>query len=500
MPLTPLLPDAPRVVMHMRGVISEAMAGFCSRVRLALRAAGAELLLIADEPPAVMPDVPLLRLSMDAGGRTPPLGEHSWRASLLTTSARDFEPYLQRHSDWHGIAPDELDRQQGMASLQVLDHFYRAALLAAQPALLLVWNGCMARELLLVDMARQAGCPVRFLERGPFPGTLQLDADGVLGASRIAQQHDWQWPEPARQAQAHARWRAFKARLSDTNDTWWEQPKSTGPEALRRRLRIPEGKTVVLFAGQVDHDAQNVLFSPHFKNNLEAFRWFVEQLAPRDEVFILGKHHPRSRMPLDGFASAVEGRGVWLNTISLADGLALADRVAAVNSNVLLEGAMAGKPCLSLGQGIFSNKHFLYEVTDTERAPGVMKAWLEGRGFAAKRQRWEDFAAYLLAHELYAVTTETEALGLRGAGGMAVALRDAMSEPPSFDAAALGRPWPFLDEVALWHEEREVRHQGFKEVLRGCRIIAEATLGRHAPGAYARLVKWGSPIWARVNR
>ncbi len=493
---TPLDTHAPRVLAHLRGLFTAETADFWTRLRIALRAQGCELLMMADEAPQGPLDVPLLRVPGDLDKPPPFPPQEGWRPWLMQQRDFDIAPYMARHRAWYGLEADD-DDPHVCAAIHHFDHFYRLALQTAQPALLLMFNGSMAREYLCCDAARQAGIPIRYLERGPFPGTLHLDDEGILGNSRTAREAAWTWRDNSERVHWHSVFDDLTDRAASARETWWEQPRSVGTEKLRAQLRIPAGRTVVLFAGQVDCDAQNILFAPNFRDNLHALEWFMSALGARDDVFVLGKHHPRSPTSPEQFERAIDGRGAWLRHAALEDCLALCDRVAAVNSTVLYEGLMAGKPGLALGDGLFAGKGFLYELRDLDTPGPVLDAWLQARDVEQRRERWRDFAAHLIAHALYTTRPPEQTGGLRGIDALASELCRACAAPGVPNYAALGAPWPAIDEIARWQQAHEQRHTGAKEVLRGLNISTKALLGRRAPTTYAWLLRTANRLWAR---
>ena len=174
-----------------------------------------------------------------------------------------------------------------------------------------------------------------------------------------------------------------------------------------------------MFAGQKDRDSQNFFYSPHFDNNLEAFKWFCDTLSGRDDIFILGKHHPRSEQPVKEYRRVVNGQGVWLDDASLDDCLALSERVAAVNSTVLFEALLVGKPALFLGQSFLADKNIAYEVKEPGKGSQVIGEWLAAKDFKDRYERWLDFGAFLLSKSLYSIHPAEKALGQNDSTTMA---------------------------------------------------------------------------------
>ena len=94
--------------------------------------------------------------------------------------------------------------------------------------------------MILGERCWRSGSPVLYLERGPFPGTIQIDEEGVLAGTAIAKASSWHWPEDA----DPERWRGILAQAEaayrEGNEIWWAQPKGVGPKkaaaALYNRL------------------------------------------------------------------------------------------------------------------------------------------------------------------------------------------------------------------------------------------------------------------------
>ena len=502
MKYTPLLENAPRILVHTRGVISPEMADFWHRLRFVLRGHDHELMMMADRWTDTPIDVPWLRVrgGLDDVAEVPQsLG---WSAWLDNDTPFDAETYLECERLWYGPESDAAHGQDRIRAIHYFQHFYRAALHEARPALTVIWNGSLPPELILRDLCHACGCPVQYVERAPFEGTIQLDSQGILGATSIAQESDWTWPKGEPLDQWHEVMESVSRHYIEGQKTWWSQPKSVGPDKLRKRLRIKPGQRVLLFAGQIDNDAQNMLYSPHFKGNLAAFQWFCDALKYQDDVLILGKHHPRSQVPPDAFRAVVEGQGVWLADVALEDCMALADRVAAVNSTVLYEGLMMDKPGLLMGQGLLSGKGIAYEVERLDAARDVIEAWLDGDGFQARKERWNDFGAYLFSSCLYSMKPLDEAAGRRSVDDVGFYLVSKAADRASLHYDAFKLQKTFIDEVNLWDEQasRFRQHEGFKEVLRGMNIVFGASLGKLSPSLYQRLLRLANTSYDRLTR
>jgi hypothetical protein len=392
---------------------------FWQRLDDALRTHACELVLIAHHKPQSPLLAPVVRATN--GLDSAPADRKPAPDGAATRSL------LERERLWRGLECDEAQVEQRRRAISHYRAFYAGALAVARPSLCVIWNGHHPQEMILRSLCERARTPALWLERGPLPTTLHLDSDGVLGGSRIAQEASWRW-EHERERQA---WRTTLERVEraarERGATWWVQPDRIGAHALRAKLGVDGNTPILLFAGQVDRDVQNLLYAPGFDSNLDAFRWVVEQLkAGGRKVFLLGKQHPKSDTPPEAYREALgDMHGAWLDSAALEDCLSVADRVAAVNSTVLFEALSIQRPALMLGAGLLSDKGVAYP-------PEEFTAWLDARRWGERMERWRDFGAWLLAHELYSMLAPKDALGMRTA--------EALGETLAKLAKAAGEP------------------------------------------------------------
>ncbi len=499
MEITSLSDTAPRVLAHVRGRLDRDQAAFWVQLRHALRARGLELMLTAHCWPDAGVDVPVLRAPngfSEAPVWAPDRGWHAWRAPAPQLPPA---PYLAREALWNGPADDRPTRAGRETAAAFFEQFYGAALREARPVMTLIWNGHHPQELILRDLCRAAGCPVHYIERAPLHGAIQVDAEGVLADTGIARSTEWRWTTVEEQARGLAVAARATAACLAAGRTWWDQPESQDAARLRQRLGIRPGQQVLLFAGQVDRDAQNLLFAPHFGGCREALAWFCAQLPKDGSVFLLGKHHPMSPDSPARYAEVVGSLGKWTCEVALDDALAVADRVAAVNSTVLFEALMRGKPVYMLGDSLLSHKGIAYEFTGPGDDAHTLRAWLAAEDLDGRLGRWKDYWAWLITHAFYRVLPETTPSGQRGAEELADYVQAHAVAPEQTHYAALPSVPPFLDTIALWldAEARGQRHTGFKEALRGLNIAAEATLGRRMPGVYNALLRFANTLYNR---
>ena len=430
---TPILESASRILISTWCCCTQEEINFWQRLRFALRDRGFELILILYSKPPNFIDVPFLRVPYGLD-MIPTIDRNFGLRHWLSNKDHvlDVDQLLKREVSWWGLETgttaqtirnqtfnlwnllySEDERETRVSSLYFYKDLYSYILKLVQPKLTLIWNGQHTQELILTDLCHKCNCPVAYIERAPFKGNIQIDNKGILADSSIGRIQDWHWSSEEEKNHWHSVMMAIVKNYKLKLQTWYDQPQSVGANNLKQRLNIPDDKKIILFAGQVDQDTQTFLFSPHFKNNLEAFKWFFESTLEIENIYILGKHHPRSLSSVDDYRTIVANRGVWLDDASLEDCLAIADRVVAVNSTVIYESLLVGKPALMLGKSMLSGKEIVYEVDNLKTAKETISRWLAATDFQIRKERWLDFGAYLLSSVFYTMKAPEDSEGQR---------------------------------------------------------------------------------------
>jgi hypothetical protein len=391
---------------------------FWRRLRDGLALRGLRLVLTSTSTPPVdlglahVPAVP----SIDAVWCA---GTAEWFRCPVDTLGLDAEALLAREAQWGAPAVLPTIEVYRRRAIEATAAWWLGTLATLDPVAVVLWNGQHVSEVILDAAARQGGLPVLYVERAPIPQALFADARGLSAASDIARRPEWPEPEP--------RWHECAAslirRIAGGQDTWWEQPAShrNATTPLRKQLGIPRDARVLLFAGQVDEDTQQFLFSPLFSHNVEAFRWLLQHLRGRSNVFVLGKQHPKSRTAVEAYHRALAESGVpgqWRVDLSIDDALAVADRVAAVNSTVLYEAMAREIPVLSLGDWLLGGRGAAYEVRGHGDTAAI-DAWVEAADIEARQQSWRRGLAVLLSSCIYAYAPGDQARGMLGASDLA---------------------------------------------------------------------------------
>lgn len=454
-----------------------------------------DLVLVATTaPPAgfpirYLPFVPSVDAFWNGHGRAP---------VRVTALGLDADTLLAREEAWSGPTALPAVRDLRRQALDAIATYAVRMLTAIRPAAAVIWNGQHVPEMILEAALRRGGTPPLYVERAPFPRALFADERGLSAASAIACEDAWPLPAERWLCQADS----VAARIAGGNLTWWAQPENAATEPLRRRLNIPTGSRVVLFAGQVDEDTQRFLFSPVFQDNLAAFKWLLDALAGRDDVFVLGKHHPKATTPPEAYAALLAGSsvsGTWVADVAIDDALAVSERVAAVNSTVLYEALARGIPVLAMGDWLLRGRGVAHQVQDPVHGRQAVDAWLAATDTEYRQQRWRAALGHLLSRAVYAYERTAVRAGALGARDLACRIARRCADtpwqaPPDLYSGCRDdtqRPWRNPGEPreealleARWADAQLLRHSLL-------RARAAARCGR-------RVLVWGTGEAGRI--
>jgi len=278
-----------------------------------------------------------------------------------------------------------------------------SALATYRPSLLLVWNGEHDVQVTLRHLALQCGVPVIRMERAPIPGFGYVSDDGLMGDASFTKK-PIEWDDETQRRHWMSVWLELKAKLTQGNQTWYEQPESSGK--LRERLDIADDTRLLLFAGQVDADTQNHLFSP-YESNVAALQAIADAARVTEKCFIVGKHHPMSDTSASTYRKVLGDVGVWLEDASLPQMLEEVDAVVAVNSSVIFESAARGLPTMALGRTLI-DAHGGFATWNPDDAPQSLQALLDRQSLETDAAAFDEAMAWLLSINLFAFAEERD--------------------------------------------------------------------------------------------
>ncbi|UZH55642.1 CDP-glycerol glycerophosphotransferase family protein [Salinimicrobium tongyeongense] len=281
---------------------------------------------------------------------------------------QDFEQYalnlkelVDRFDWWFPKSRNKKERSQRESFLHYHLHFFLKLINLHDPSLIIVWNGNDPRQLLLSRLCENLNIKTLFMERGTLPSLWFYDTKGVLGNSTVA---NFRFDNAVFDITYTNRLELYQNWYFHTSETLWEQPARNEQINIKDKFGIKSGQEIILFVGQVDNDIQTKLFSPYFKSNKDAFQWFINY-GVKDDYFVIGKHHPKSQVSVSHYREAIgiNENIVWTDELKLDECLKVADFVVTVNSSVIFDALLFGKPVLSLGTTILDGKNILYEYS-----------------------------------------------------------------------------------------------------------------------------------------
>lgn len=153
--------------------------------------------------------------------------------------------------------------------------------LALQPHLLIAWNGLTLPMTQFVATAKANDVPIRYLERGLFPGTIFVDSLGTNAASSIATQEH------------------FDCQLVSLGKLICEifqkryKPIVKQESESQTLPRWEQSPTRAVFIEQLDHDTNIVLFANRYPSNEVAIEKFKANLNLSDSAIVV-KSHPEA--------------------------------------------------------------------------------------------------------------------------------------------------------------------------------------------------------------
>ena len=341
--------------------------------------------------------IPLIRSLADATG----IYSDGMYAKIHTTASKDDIDFVYECANNWGSKVTSDDHASRIAN--GCKNFATAVLDHHNPALIVLWNGYHLEQSFLRRAAIERGIPVVFMERSPFSGWLVLDDEGILAGSSFGRLKIDDLDPVTESSQRIA---TDFLEMVATSPTWHEQPGEIG--SIHQKLKIPQGRELLTFFGQVEHDTQNFLFNPYFEDNVQAWKWFLEittQLG--DGYHRLGKHHPMSLTPPTAYPRSTVDRSSWRADLPLEAVIQQSQALASINSSAITDSMIVRKPVLFLGGGsYYSGKQIAYEVHPEMSEQAIqqeLNAWIFDSRSCAHRANFLRCISHLLNHHMIAI-------------------------------------------------------------------------------------------------
>jgi hypothetical protein len=379
-------------------------------------------------------------------------------------STTQLRHHLEDHLDWSHLETCARGYGEPFDRERVLDEALSLLLQLAieRPRLLLLYNDRRRLGNLLRQLAVRYRLPFLVVERLPWPGWISVDPDGMLLDCSFLRL------PPAPDTAALARVADFERLAGKNASTWWAQPRSSATEL---RQLLPAGKKILLFVHQVDQDAQNFAYNPHFADNASALAWTLGQLPADGSVFILGKHHPKAPSPPALYQGILGRRGLWTSEHAIEDCLAAADAIIAVNSSLLFEAILTGKPVASLGRTMLDHAQ-VFARLESPADHGFISRLLAtpAAELQLRLERYRHHTAHAFAHAFCLRHEASPTTRDRGPAALAEHIIAACARAPLGDTDLLTR-----DAQDVLHSTLEL-HSALarSRLVRGARALGRA--------------------------
>ena len=237
-----------------------------------------------------------------------------------------------------------------------------------QPSLVIVWNAFYAFHLVIRNICKELGIPIKYMEFGNIPGTIILEEIGQMGESY-----------PARYPQ-----KFMEISVSDEDyekaECWIEnlriqklnrnvQPDNDLLVTVRKKLK--QGRPVIFYAGQNDNasgmqpytENTRKFHSPVFKSSDEA-AIYLAQICEKNDWNYIYKPHPMMMKYCN--LAALPSNTIVVDYVNINDLIDMSDVVVTILSTVSYIALIREKPVVMLGYTQLKGKGCTYEAFRNE--------------------------------------------------------------------------------------------------------------------------------------
>jgi len=259
----------------------------------------------------------------------------------------------------------------------------------AHPKAVILWNEFYAMHGIICRVCMRKKVPVRYIEFGNIPGTIQFDAMGQMGESWIARRPEQFLGQPVGEddlAEAERVWKfLYESRLNRK-----EQPDID----IRTQLGagLEPGKPVIVYAGQNDFESgiqpytekTREFHSPAFCSSNEAALYLYGLCRRRGWNFIY-KPHPILIDNGQEFTQFPEGL-IILKSGDINVVADMADVLVTILSTTAYVSLVRGKATLMLGYTQLRGQGCTYEAFERDMVEGQLERALQ-YGFCREQKR-----------------------------------------------------------------------------------------------------------------
>jgi len=237
-----------------------------------------------------------------------------------------------------------------------------------QPKEVILWNAFYAFHKIIREICAEKKIPVKYMEFGNIPGTIQVESIGQMGESY-----------PARFPEEFLKIEVSKKELQDAEKLIEElcrnrvnrniQPQNNLLENVKKKL--VQNRPVVFYAGQNDNAAgmqpytenSRKYHSPIFESS-DAAAVYLAKLCAENEWNFIYKPHP---MMMGAFVREQIPENVMVvDNVDINDLIDMADVVVTILSTVSYNALIRNKPVVMLGYTQLKGKGCTYEAFEKE--------------------------------------------------------------------------------------------------------------------------------------
>ncbi|WP_440408392.1 glycosyltransferase [Neorhizobium petrolearium] len=278
-----------------------------------------------------------------------------------------------------------------------------------KPSMVLLWHQWNSLMLLGRAVSDRYGIPSAVLHEGMIPGTMTIDAHGMMAESDstgiMLDPNDDNNERYFRQARHVIA--AIRANRLDRKPHAGTPAASQIIETLRRRKA-----KIVFYAGINDWQSGNLpadhprakIHSPFYRDTLEGLKALL-QTAERLDFFVVYKPHPNLfPRPLD----IQHERLVHVREANATDCIEATDVTVTLLSSLAYISLAHGVPTVLIGRNTLSGVHAAYELSDYGSLDACIRDALDKKDHELRTARYECHLAALLEKDLFPYGEKTD--------------------------------------------------------------------------------------------
>ncbi len=271
-----------------------------------------------------------------------------------------------------------------------------------KPNLVLTWNGFVSIQKVLTKLSKYYKIPVFYLERGLMPGKLSIYKEGINYGSEIGgdKWHKLNPPYPTEKEIILVK--NYCSNLAKKEESLVPIGEKISEDTLKEKLNIPKKNRIIFLPLQIENDSNILFYSPHYSSFLEIIKDIQNVLKDIKNTTLIIKPHPENKSRIEEIKSIIIEKSRIVTDINIYSLLAVSDIVITVNSTVGLEALTLYKPVIVLGQAIYGNKGFTYDLKEKiELSDLIFQALSDANSGAFNERDFFRFFVYILKNILF---------------------------------------------------------------------------------------------------